>query len=118
MTKKSTFSPDHCPLCDEPLKKLERIIVDVVASVAVLDNKAIILTPNQAIILDALVTAYPKEVSREFLMSKLYVIEADEPEIKIIDVFICKLRKLLVGTNYKINSIWGRGYRLSKERIE
>jgi len=37
----------------------------------------------------------------------------DEPEAKIIDVFICKLRKKLAtasgGKNY-IETIWGRGY--------
>jgi two-component system, cell cycle response regulator CtrA len=37
----------------------------------------------------------------------------DEPEIKIIDVFICKLRKKLAGAsngkNY-IETAWGRGY--------
>jgi two-component system, cell cycle response regulator CtrA len=37
----------------------------------------------------------------------------DEPEVKIIDVFICKLRKKLanasMGKNY-IETIWGRGY--------
>jgi len=37
----------------------------------------------------------------------------DEPELKIIDVFICKLRKKLSaatgGSNY-IETVWGRGY--------
>ena len=37
----------------------------------------------------------------------------DEPELKIIDVFICKLRKKLEkasgGKNY-IETVWGRGY--------
>jgi two-component system cell cycle response regulator CtrA len=49
----------------------------------------------------------------------------DEPELKIIDVFICKLRKKLAnassGKNY-IETVWGRGYVLrepaeSDERI-
>ena len=37
----------------------------------------------------------------------------DEPEIKIIDVFVCKLRKKLAqatGGNHYIETIWGRGY--------
>jgi DNA-binding response OmpR family regulator len=37
----------------------------------------------------------------------------DEPEVKIIDVFICKLRKKLVnasGCQDYIENIWGRGY--------
>jgi two-component system cell cycle response regulator CtrA len=37
----------------------------------------------------------------------------DEPELKIIDVFMCKLRKKLAnasnGKNY-IETVWGRGY--------
>jgi len=39
----------------------------------------------------------------------------DEPELKIIDVFVCHLRKKLAQAmcdkNY-IETIWGRGYRL------
>ncbi len=37
----------------------------------------------------------------------------DEPELKIIDVFICKLRKKLANASQRKNSIetvWGRGY--------
>jgi two-component system cell cycle response regulator CtrA len=37
----------------------------------------------------------------------------DEPELKIIDVFICKLRKkLAAATNgqHYIETVWGRGY--------
>jgi two-component system cell cycle response regulator CtrA len=37
----------------------------------------------------------------------------DEPELKIIDVFVCKLRKKMsnatAGENY-IETVWGRGY--------
>ncbi len=39
----------------------------------------------------------------------------DEPEAKIIDVFICKLRKKLVNANrgrHYIETVWGQGYRL------
>ena len=38
-----------------------------------------------------------------------------EPELKIIDVFVCKLRKKLAqatGGNHYIETVWGRGYRL------
>jgi two-component system cell cycle response regulator CtrA len=37
----------------------------------------------------------------------------DEPELKIIDVFICKLRKklsLACGGAHYIETVWGRGY--------
>ena len=45
----------------------------------------------------------------------------DEPELKIIDVFICKLRKKLAnasnGKNY-IETVWGRGYVLREPSDE
>ena len=37
----------------------------------------------------------------------------DEPELKIVDVFICKLRKklaLATGGESYIETVWGRGY--------
>jgi len=39
----------------------------------------------------------------------------DVPELKIIDVFVCKLRKKLVeatGGEHYIETVWGRGYQL------
>ena len=51
-------------------------------------------------------------LTKEMLLNHLYG-GMDEPEIKIIDVFICKLRKKLSaatgGENY-IQTVWGRGY--------
>jgi two-component system cell cycle response regulator CtrA len=45
----------------------------------------------------------------------------DEPEIKIIDVFICKMRKKLAnasgGKDY-IETVWGRGYVLRQPMDE
>jgi two-component system, cell cycle response regulator CtrA len=37
----------------------------------------------------------------------------DEPDPKIIDVFVCKLRKKLAGYGeHHIETVWGRGYAL------
>jgi two-component system cell cycle response regulator CtrA len=43
-----------------------------------------------------------------------------EPELKIIDVFVCKLRKKLAqatGGSHYIETIWGRGYVLRDAAI-
>ena len=45
--------------------------------------------------------------------SKINRHQLDEPELKIIDVFICKLRKKLAtaaGGKHYIETVWGRGY--------
>ena len=51
-------------------------------------------------------------LTKEMFLNHLYG-GMDEPELKIIDVFICKLRKKLahatIGKNY-IETVWGRGY--------
>jgi two-component system cell cycle response regulator CtrA len=53
-------------------------------------------------------------ITKEMFLSQLYG-GMDEPELKIIDVFICKLRKKLAsasnGKNY-IETVWGQGYLL------
>jgi two-component system cell cycle response regulator CtrA len=50
-------------------------------------------------------------LTKEMFLNHLYG-GMDEPELKIIDVFICKLRKKLAnasnGKNY-IETVWGRG---------
>ena len=51
-------------------------------------------------------------LTKEMFLNHLYG-GMDEPELKIIDVFICKLRKKLqvaTGGQHYIETVWGRGY--------
>jgi two-component system, cell cycle response regulator CtrA len=51
-------------------------------------------------------------ITKEMFLNYLYG-GMDEPELKIIDVFICKLRKKLqvaTGGQHYIKTVWGRGY--------
>ncbi len=51
-------------------------------------------------------------LTKEMFLNHLYG-GMDEPELKIIDVFICKLRKKLqmaTGGRHYIETVWGRGY--------
>ena len=63
-------------------------------------------------ILELLVCARARRLTKEMFLNHLYG-GMDEPELKIIDVFVCKLRKKLAaatgGESY-IETIWGRGY--------
>jgi two-component system, cell cycle response regulator CtrA len=58
-------------------------------------------------------------LTKEMFLNHLYG-GMDEPELKIIDVFICKLRKKLAeatgGQNY-IETVWGRGYVLREPLV-
>jgi two-component system, cell cycle response regulator CtrA len=50
-------------------------------------------------------------LTKEAFLNHLYG-GMDEPEMKIIDVFVCKLRKKLAqaGAGNLIGTVWGRGY--------
>ena len=51
-------------------------------------------------------------LTKEVLLNHLYG-GIDEPELKIIDVFLCHLRKKLAqatGGKHYIETVWGRGY--------
>ncbi len=70
------------------------------------------LTGKEYGILELLSLRKGTTLTKEMFLNHLYG-GMDEPELKIIDVFICKLRKKLSaatdGENY-IETVWGRGY--------
>ncbi len=75
-------------------------------------NGPVHLTGKEYGILELLALRKGSTLTKEMFLNHLYG-GMDEPEVKIIDVFICKLRKKLQdatnGTNY-IETVWGRGY--------
>lgn len=69
------------------------------------------LTTSEEIVFGALVA---REIAtKEFLMTLLYRgLQQDEAEIKIADVFICKVRGKLKPFGIRIETRWGRGWSL------
>jgi len=69
------------------------------------------LTGKEYAILELLVLRKGMVLTKEAFLNHLYG-GMDEPEMKIIDVFICKLRKKLSdgGAPNLIGTVWGRGY--------
>ena len=76
------------------------------------DNSRVHLTGKEYQMLELLSLRKGTTLTKEMFLNHLYG-GMDEPELKIIDVFICKLRKKLAnassGKNY-IETVWGRGY--------
>jgi len=101
-----------------------RIAVNLDAKTVEADGKAVHLTGKEYQMLELLSLRKGTTLTKEMFLNHLYG-GMDEPELKIIDVFICKLRKKLAeateGDNY-IETVWGRGYVLrdparSPERV-
>ncbi|HEX2943384.1 MAG TPA: response regulator transcription factor [Rhodopila sp.] len=78
---------------------------------AIVDDREVHLTGKEYAILELLVLRKGMVLTKEAFLNHLYG-GMDEPEVKIIDVFVCKLRKKLAkaGLDGVIGTIWGRGY--------
>ncbi|MBU8538321.1 response regulator transcription factor CtrA [Falsiroseomonas tokyonensis] len=75
------------------------------------DGRAVHLTGKEYAVLELLTLRKGIVLTKEAFLNHLYG-GMDEPEVKIIDVFICKLRKKLAnaGAAELIGTVWGRGY--------
>ena len=78
----------------ESMTRTGKLIVDLDARVVSVDDHPVQLTGKEYAILELLTLQKDTIVTREMLLNHLYG-AMDEPELKIIDVFVCKLRKKL-----------------------
>jgi len=88
------------------------LLVNLDAKTTEVNGTRVYLTGKEYQMLELLSLRKGMTISKEMFLNNLYG-GIDEPEMKIIDVFICKLRKKLAnasgGKNY-IETVWGRGY--------
>jgi two-component system cell cycle response regulator CtrA len=92
--------------------KTGKLSVNLDARTVEVENQPLHLTGKEYGILELLSLRKGTTLTKEMFLNHLYG-GMDEPELKIIDVFVCKLRKKLAaatgGDNY-IETVWGRGY--------
>jgi two-component system cell cycle response regulator CtrA len=92
--------------------KTGRLVVNLDTRTVDVDGQPLHLTGKEYGILELLSLRKGTTLTKEMFLNHLYG-GMDEPELKIIDVFVCKLRKKLAtatgGENY-IETVWGRGY--------
>jgi len=89
-----------------------RIEVNLDAKTVEVEGKPVHLTGKEYQMLELLSLRKGTTLTKEMFLNHLYG-GMDEPELKIIDVFICKLRKKLAqatGGETCIETVWGRGY--------
>jgi two-component system, cell cycle response regulator CtrA len=88
------------------------IVVNLDAKTVEVNSNRVHLTGKEYQMLELLSLRKGTTLTKEMFLNHLYG-GMDEPELKIIDVFICKLRKKLatatMGAHY-IETVWGRGY--------
>jgi len=91
-----------------------RLVVNLATRDVSVDAKPVRLTGKEYGILELLCRRKGSTLTKEMFLNHLYD-GMNEPGLKIIDVFICKLRKKLAhatGGKHYIETVWGRGYAL------
>lgn len=98
----------------ESVVRFDKVAINLDTRIVEVDGNQVHVTNKEYAILELLAMRKGTVLTKEMFLNHLYS-SMDEPEIKIIDVFVCKLRKKLAnasgGTNY-IETVWGRGYML------
>jgi len=96
----------------ESVIRTGKLLVNLDSRVVEVEGQPLHLTGKEYGILELLSLRKGTTLTKEMFLNHLYG-GMDEPELKIIDVFVCKLRKKLAtatnGENY-IETVWGRGY--------
>lgn len=100
----------------ESIIRTGRMVVNMDARSVEVDGRRLHVTGKEYSILELLSLRKGTTLTKEMFLDHLYG-GIDEPELKIIDVFICKLRKkiaALTGGDHYIETVWGRGYVLKE----
>jgi two-component system, cell cycle response regulator CtrA len=88
------------------------LVVNLDTKTVEVEGERVHLTGKEYQMLELLSLRKGTTLTKEMFLNHLYG-GIDEPELKIIDVFICKLRKKLAsatGGEHYIETVWGRGY--------
>ncbi len=96
----------------DALIRTGRLTVNLNSRRVEVDGAPVHLTGNEYGIIELLSLRKGTTLTKDMFLNHLYG-GMDEPELKIIDVFICKLRKKLAqatGGDTYIETVWGRGY--------
>ena len=104
------MSADRCPCCRQVLPASAELIVDVEAGIVVRNGRFAALTRHEFEVFEALREG--RVLSQQQLIARIYWQADEEPDAKIIDVYVCKIRKRLKPLGVEIQTIWGKGYRL------
>lgn len=101
-----------CPFCQQPVEPTS-LLVDKSRGIVARNGKQVRFTPREFSIVSLLVERYPATVSKNSIYDLCLLDETGSgPEMKIMDVFICRIRPLLAEIGLVIETVWGTGYRL------
>jgi two-component system, cell cycle response regulator CtrA len=120
------FHPDELCACIEAVVRrthdhttstiaIADIVLNLSEQTVSLGGRAIHMTPKEYQMLEIMALREGQIITKQMFLDFLYGGMLEEPEPKVLDVYICKLRRKFYkasgGRDY-IENVWGRGYRL------
>lgn len=101
---------------DKP-RRLGRVVVDPASRELTVDGEAITLRAKEFDLLLALVDHVNQVLSRDQLLDLAWGYEY-HGQTRTVDVHVAQLRDRLQGSDLEIETVWGRGYKLSQRRSQ
>jgi DNA-binding response OmpR family regulator len=104
----------NCPVCGSVIEDLTVTILPE-RNMVIANGKFAVLTGYEALLIGRLAEVFPRVATKEELLTWMYQFrsEDEEPNLKIIDVYICKARKKLDLIGVRVDTVWGKGYALA-----
>lgn len=100
----------YCQHCGQPMPKQYKLEGATLQPDRLQFNgKEVSITPRERSMLEQYLKAYPNTMPREQLHERVWTVNT---EIKIIDVYVCKLNKRLAKLGLNLKTVWGIGHRL------
>lgn len=109
------------PQDDEFVVRVGSAMLDIRSGRLSSETGFVSITPYEVEILLSIIERGGAVVTKEMIMARVYNDMAGEPASKIIDVYVCKLRKKILpicGGRDVIETIWGRGFRYVEAGVE
>lgn len=107
-----------CDHCGQAIPQANGIIADRDRMEVRYRDRVAYLTGHEFEMFQILLDRVGRVISKESFLTLIYQLDDDEPDMKIIDVFICKMRKKLKGMGFEVRTWWGRGYSLEVPQQE
>lgn len=101
-----------CPCCGQHVESVA-VLFDPTSSTITNGNVSIRLSRQQFKLAKFMIERFPMPVTKEAMYDDCFMtIHGDGPEMKIVDVVVCKIRPPLAELGFVIETMWGTGYRL------
>lgn len=108
-------APCECPTCGQVIS-FTGVRVDATSGVIIANGRFASLTEREFAVFEQLWNRPGRVHSKSALLDGIYqLLSDDDVQDKIIDVFICKLRKKLTGLGLTVETVRGHGYVLKRQ---